>query len=346
MEKKKVFLLLTLVVLLASMSLMPACASKPASTEITIDPALPAGTSAYAAGVVFGEAINKNSTWLKANVPEGKHPMVTMKKIVENPELAKTRFFWNSGGSIFTLNMHKGASGDPPFNTYDYNRFKYGFFHGTTGTVFVSRDPNIKTWKDLDGKKVVIGDVPGDTGSTLYTMAFKKAGVNIVPQQMKKSAMVQALKDGLIDAMYTGMSPAGGGKWKGAAALPELQAQMDIYFIQTDVKAMQATFDELGFPGYLAVVPPNQVPMQEKEVPVIGYTLFWGCHEDMDDMIVEEIMRIAYETCGTWVEHHPALGIIKPELMGLCGVPESSYHPAALKVLKEKGVRIGDYAGE
>lgn len=71
--------------------------------------------------------------------------------------------------------------------------------------------------------------------------------------------------------------------------------------------------------------------------------MWWGAHKDFPDDVVTELMRIASDTVDTRENAQAGLSVCKPQNFGLNGLPESDYHPAALKFLKEKGIKIGTW---
>lgn len=311
--------------------------------EITIQ-TIPAGTSAYAIGIVFANQINGESEWLSATCPEGINPMVHMKQAVEDPELRKHALMFNTEASVYSANMHVGATAEPPFSTFDYTEFRPCYLWGVAAGFMVTLNPELKTLKDLEGKRCVIDDVRGGSKAQWWPVIFKHAGVNIKPEYMDKRAAIEALKDGRIDACGTlSAEPQIDGGWVPCSGLPGLVAEAEVYYVNQDSASLEAAIEELNYPAFILTIPAGCMgeKQQPEPLPTFCYAMWFGVHESMPDEVVTEIMRVAYKYCETWKEYSPSRAIITRQTLGSIGVPESRYHPAALEFLKEKGVPIG-----
>ena len=70
-------------------------------------------------------------------------------------------------------------------------------------------------------------------------------------------------------------------------------------------------------------------------------SLGWMVHEDMDDEIVTEIVRVIYENAGEFGNYHAIGKGITPDTIGGLPVPKEEYHPAVVKFLESKGKKVG-----
>jgi TRAP-type uncharacterized transport system substrate-binding protein len=61
---------------------------------------------------------------------------------------------------------------------------------------------------------------------------------------------------------------------------------------------------------------------------------------DMPDDVVAEILRIGYENAYKLKEATIEAEIITKETLASLSMPESGYHPAAVKFFKGKGIKI------
>ena len=70
-------------------------------------------------------------------------------------------------------------------------------------------------------------------------------------------------------------------------------------------------------------------------------SLGWLVSENMDDEIVTEIIRIIYENADQFANYHAVGRGITKETIGQLPVPRDSYHPAVVKFLESKGLKVG-----
>jgi len=303
---------------------------------------LNAGTGIYTISNVLAQMINEQSTWLKASAIEGMGSTVNMKNLVADPSLQATTIFFSDDSSRFTANLHDGATGDAPFNTFDFNEFKPLFFYGGAGVGYITLDPNLKTVKDLEGKRVVVDETPSG-GAKAYYMPyyFENAGVNIQYEYMKKSDSIEALKDGLIDAWSAGANMTSTG-WSPASGLPDLMATEDVYFVALDVDAANGVISQLTLPSSIYTIPALTLcDTQTEDWDVFSAPLWFGAHESMPDDVVQEFLRIVYDNCETFKDYYAAAEIISKQNLART-FTESELHPAAAEFYKQQGVPMGD----
>ena len=298
-------------------------------------------SSTYAIGVVLAEQVNEQSEWLRATCPEGISGTVILKDLVQNQDFRTHQFFFGSESSIYSGNLHTGAFGEPPFNTFDYNEFKPMFFWGIAGKIIVTINPEIKTLEDLEGKKVITDDIKGGDTARLIEAVFKEAGVSAQYEYIKQAAAIEAVKDGLVDAWIGGLEPQIGGGWKAGRGVPDLMATDDVYFIQIDPSYAESTMKKMNFPGLVLTVPAGKMGKTQPEpVSVLANPMWWGSHQSMPDEVVTEFMEIVYNNCEGWKDIKPDRAVMTKQTLGSIGIPESRYHPAALAFLKNKGIPI------
>jgi TRAP-type uncharacterized transport system substrate-binding protein len=61
---------------------------------------------------------------------------------------------------------------------------------------------------------------------------------------------------------------------------------------------------------------------------------------DMPDDVVAEILRVVFENAPKLKEATIAAEIITKDTLASLSMPESGYHPAAVKFFKSKGIKI------
>jgi TRAP transporter TAXI family solute receptor len=202
--------------------------------------------------------------------------------------------------------------------------------------VTLTRYP-IKTFKDLEGKKVSIGP-PGSGGVVIAHAIFKALGLT---DKVKISMLTfqqgaQALKDGQIDVSMTPGGPY---------VLPpilEISRTQSIRMVEPTVEEGKKIEAEMPY-LYAGVIPPGKAPGEnaDRERRAIFWSIFWGAQTGMSDQVVYDMLKVTQEP-----KNKEMLGKIlnywltaSPNFSSLVkvGVP---IHPGAVKFWKEKGAKL------
>lgn len=312
--------------------------------ELTIS-TLPAGFASYTLGVALAEQINKNSTWLKATHIEGRGPAEHMKLLVTKPERRKNYLFFNTTWDIWEAKKQIGPYAKFPFK---YEEFRFVSLSGIAGNGLCTLDPNIKSLKDLVGKRVIFDSSRGKGREIVYKGILIEAGVQLEKinyQYSSGKAAADTLRDGLVDAIYTGSVliklP---NKHVTSPFTKELVATKKTYFISFDERYVKAYKDKTGHPLDFMTLPPKMLgPMQTEPCGVLIKPLGYCAHLDMPDHVVTEVLRVIYENAHVFKDYTPIGAIITQETIAHLGIPEGAYHPAAVKFFKEKGIKVAGF---
>jgi len=320
----------------------PASAQEPFEISIST---LPAGFASYIMGVALAEQISKNSKWLKATAMEGRGPAEHMKLLVTKPEKRTNYLFFNTTWDIWEAKQEIGPYKGFRFN---YDEFKFVSLLGIAGNGLCSVDPTIRSLKDLEGKRVIFDSGKGKGRQLTYEGVLKEAGVDakkIKFQYATGKAAADALRDGLVDAAYTGhVLKSLPNIYVNSPFQAELVATKDTYFLSFDPKYAKAYKQKSGHPLTVVRVPPKMLgPMQTEPCGLLIKPLGFAAHVSMPGQVVTEILRVIYENAERFKEYTPAGAVLTKETMASLSVPEEAYHPAALKFFKEKGIKIGGF---
>jgi len=303
---------------------------------------LPAGYSAYALGIGVTKLINENSEWLEATHIEGRGPAEHMKLLVKNPIQRKNYLFLNTTWDQWQAEKGIGAYRQFPFT---YSNFKFVCFLGKVIRGLITLNPNIKTLKDLAGKKVIFDSAPNKPRTLVYKGILKAADVPLDKVRLEFAygrAAANALKDGCVDAIsFTAVLI----KWPNTFVLSpyitELASTRKIYFISLDEEDVLEFKKKTAHPvGYLRLRPQILTKDQEKSCGVLTATFGFSAHIDMPDKVVNEILRILYEYYYVLKDYSPIGEAITREALASLGIPKETYHPAAIKFFEEKGIEI------
>lgn len=309
--------------------------------ELTIS-TIPAGFSSYIMGVALAEQINKNSKWLKAVATEGRGPAEHMKTLIKKSEKRKNYLFFNTTWDIWEAKQQIGTYSGFPF---DYEEFRFVTLLGIAGNGLCTLDGDIKKAGDLVGKKAIFDSGRGKGRQMAYTGVLKAAGVpteKIRYQYASGKAAADTLRDGLVDVIYTGhILKKLPNVYGNSPFQAELVATKKVHFLCFNEKNVAAYKKESGHPLALVKVPPKLLgPLQTQQCGILIKPLGFAAHISMPDEVVTEILTTMYENIEKFKEYTHMGAILTKETMASLSVPESSYHPAAVKFYKQKGIKI------
>ena len=348
MKKKRLFAFIVglcfVIFLITSLSDRVETQTKPKPREpFQLDiSTLPAGFASYNIGVALADMISKNSTWLKATHIEGRGPAEHMRTLVTKPEKRKNYLFFNTTWDLWEAKKLIGPYTKFPFN---YDEFRFVMLLGIAGNGLCTKDPNIKGIKDLAGKRVIFDSGPGKGRELVYYGVLKEAGLSIEslkPQFSTGQAAAEALRDGLVDVIYTGsILQKLPNTHLNSPFMTELVSTVKTYFVSFEEKHVKAFKDKVGHPVTLMMVPPKMFgPLQTEPYGTLIKPLGFCAHMDMSEDVIAEILRIAYENAHRLKEATIEAEIITKETLASLSISESGYHPAAVKFFKSKGVKI------
>lgn len=315
---------------------------EPYSIEIY---SLPTGSSFNCLGVGLAELINKNSSWLTATSLEGRGGTVNMRIMAEDAEKAKHILVLSSPMSAWQVaNM--------PIYEEPYTTCKNVALIGFVSNVWGTLDPNIKTVKDFEGKRIAIGEARHWARSKQFELLIsneldldKIAKIERLPM----SAQADALRDGLVDVstISTAISQVSPKKHAASPAFLELLETKDVYFISmdpADFDAVKAMEKYKGIPVEPTTIPAGNFGPTQPE-PIISESSYvtWMVDIAMPDDVVYEIVRVMYENADKFVDYHIVGKVLTKETLCKMGseVTEKDVHPGAFKFYKDQDCKLG-----
>ncbi|MBW2030681.1 MAG: hypothetical protein JRH06_12500 [Deltaproteobacteria bacterium] len=303
-----------------------------------------AGSTGYVVANALAGWINKDSKWLKATAPESLGGFLNVKEVVAEPRKRKTRIFFTNREIMWAAKRGLGPYAAPPFNSFNYDEFKALWFCLLGGGSYITTNPDIKTFADLDGKKVVIESEAGGVKSVYLLNLFKQAGVKPKGSYMKSPVAVGALKDGMVDAIWgTSDLKSLPNTWAPGGRYKELIATRDVYPINMPKGPYAAMVKDLDFLEPLAERPPFTFGKKQTAPWTVKQThMYWAAHQDMPDHVVLEVLNILYEHCEELGNYKASQKLVTKKTMGAMGLPEEALHRAALAFYKEKGMGLED----
>ena len=198
--------------------------------------------------------------------------------------------------------------------------------------IIVGKNSGIESWKDLNGKRVNIGNPGSGQRGTMETlMAAHKTSASDFAQatELTSSEQSKALCDGKIDAYgYTVGVPNAGV----SVATDGCGAKI-INLDSTVEKNLVNQFPYYAF----ATIPKGTYSTSDQDVTTFGVMATFVTTEDTDDDLVYEVVRAVFENIEDFRLLHPAFRNLDPARMIQDGL-SAPLHDGAVRYYKEKGL--------
>ncbi|RJQ57642.1 MAG: TAXI family TRAP transporter solute-binding subunit [Desulfobacteraceae bacterium] len=197
--------------------------------------------------------------------------------------------------------------------------------YGSSHYFVTLKDKNIRSMKDLEGKKVVIGS-PGSGSSDNSRRSLSALGIKVSESERAFNDAARALQDGHVDAMGMSGHPASG--------IVELAASKDIYIIPFSQEELEKIVQITPFFDK-GEMPANIYKGQDKPVPCFFFSVYLAADKSMPEDVAYKVMEIALSPEGKeyLTKVHPQFKGMRNNASGVkqIGVP---YHPGAAKYWK------------
>ncbi|MDV2077125.1 TAXI family TRAP transporter solute-binding subunit [Marinobacter xestospongiae] len=256
----------------------------------------------------------------------------------------------STGGSVYNLNAIRQGELDLAVAQSDW---QYHAYNGTSGfeddgankklravfslhpepfTVVASKGSNIRSFEDLSGKRVSVGN-PGSGQRATAEVLMDAMGWDLdefsLAAELKAAEQSQALCDGNIDAFfYTVGHPSG--------AIKEATTSCDSVLVNVDNDATAELVE--NNPYYrVATIPGGMYRGNEADVTTFGVAATFVSSSDVADDVVYEVVKAVFENFDTFKRLHPAFANLQKEEM-VSDALSAPLHPGALKYYKEVGL--------
>lgn len=254
----------------------------------------------------------------------------------------------STGGSVYNVNTIKEgelefgvAQSDIQYNAYNgvvqfegepFEDLRAVFsVHPEPFTVVARADSGVKTFEDLKGKRMNIGN-PGSGQRATMEVVMDKLGWTsddfALATELKPSEQSAALCDNQIDAMvYTVGHPSG--------SIQEATTACDSVLVEVAGPAI----DELvaDNPYYrTATIPGGMYRGNDEDVHTFGVGATIVTSADVSEDAVYAVVSAVFENFEDFKGLHPAFANLTPEEMIKDGL-SAPLHPGAVKYYKEKG---------
>ncbi|MHA1188951.1 MAG: TAXI family TRAP transporter solute-binding subunit [Alphaproteobacteria bacterium] len=254
----------------------------------------------------------------------------------------------STGGSIDNINAIKAgdrdlgvAQSDWQFHAYNgtskfegkkYDKLRAVFsVHPEPFTVVARADSGIKTFADLKGKRVNIGN-PGSGQRGTMEVVMAALGWTMddfaLASELKASEQASALGDNKIDAMiYTVGHPSG--------SIQEATTTVDAVMVPVEGAEIDALVADNAY-YRKATIPGGMYKGSDADTVTFGVGATFVTSSDVDDDVVYQVVKAVFDNFGRFKKLHPAFANLTEAEMISDGL-SAPLHSGAMKYYKEKG---------
>jgi len=240
-------------------------------------------------------------------------------------------------GYMFTSTAAQAMAGQGPFKQkHDKIRGVMAFAPMHVHLI-VRGDGPIKTYKDLEGRKVSPGK-RGFTGAETFLQLIREYGMSVDSIEAKGGQVLwldytdatENMRDGQIDALFSTSSLP-------HAPYAELASSFPIRIAPVEKEIMQNFAKKT--PGWGAgVIPPGTYPGQTEAVPTLVDAMGIATSVDMPEEQVYLFTRAVWENRKRLVEGYPAYKEFGPEVVLTDAIRSIPLHPGAERYWREIGL--------
>jgi len=229
--------------------------------------------------------------------------------------------------------QYHAYNGTAPDKVAQYKKLRSVFsVHGEPFHIIVGKDSGIKTWGDLKGKKVNIGN-PGSGQRGTMEVLMEAHGITTkdfkIATELTSTEQSKALCDGKIDAYgYTVGVP------NANVAVATDGCGASIINLDSGVEKMLV--NDNPYYGF-TTIPKGTYRTSDSDVQTFGVMATFVTSADQPDDVVYELVRAVIENIEDFRKLHPAFKNLDPKMMMTNGL-SAPLHPGAIKYYKEKGL--------
>lgn len=256
----------------------------------------------------------------------------------------------STGGSIYNINTIRAEELDMGVAQSDWQYHAYngtskfedrGAFkelravfsvHPEPFTVVARADAGIKTFADLKGKRVNIGN-PGSGQRGTMEVLMNALGWTkkdfALTSELKAAEQSKALCDNKIDVMiYTVGHPSG--------SIKEATTSCDSVLVEVSGPAVDKLVEENSF-YRKATIPGGMYTGSDNDTQTFGVGATFVSSSEVPENTVYAVVKAVFENFSTFQKLHPAFSNLTKEEMIKDGL-SAPLHPGAAKYYKEAGL--------
>ncbi len=256
----------------------------------------------------------------------------------------------STGGSVYNLNTIRAGELDMGVAQSDW---QYHAYHGSSKfkdqganknlravfsvhpepfTVVARKDSGIKTFADLKGKRVNIGNPgSGQRGTmevVMQALGWTKATFKLA-SELKSAEQGKALCDNKIDAMvFTVGHPSG--------SIKEPTTSCDSVLVEVAGPAIDKLVKENDY-YRTATIPGGMYRGSPNDVKTFGVGATFVSSTNVPEEVIYNVVKAVFENFDQFKKLHPAFKVLKKEEMIKDGL-SAPLHDGAAKYYKEAGL--------
>jgi uncharacterized protein len=256
----------------------------------------------------------------------------------------------STGGSVYNINTIKAgeldmgvAQSDWQYHAYNgTSKFeKQGAFkdlraifsvHGEPFTVLARADSGIKTFNDLKGKRVNIGNPGSGQRGTIETIMKEKGWTKKdfkLASELKASEQAKALCDNKIDAMvYVVGHPSG--------AIKEATTTCESKLVTVQDSTIDKLVKENDYYKY-TTVPGGMYKGNDKDTITFGVAATFVTSAKVSEKVIYTVVKSVFENFDAFKKLHPAFANLTKQDM-ISNGNSAPLHKGAIKYYREVGL--------
>jgi uncharacterized protein len=255
----------------------------------------------------------------------------------------------STGGSIFNLNalasgeldfgvaqsdwQYHAYEGSSKFSEQGPNKDLRAVFsiHSEPFTVMARDDSGIKSFTDLPGKRVNIGNPGSGQRGTMevlmQTLGWKRDDFKLV-SELKATEQARALCDNKIDAMiYTVGHPN--------ASIKEAATACEAHLVPVTGEAVEKLIAAHSYYA-AAMIPGGLYRGSESDTPTFGVKATLVTSAKVDEAVVYALVKAVFENLENFRQLHPAFAHL--QAVDMLKGNSAPFHPGAVRYFKEAGL--------
>lgn len=268
------------------------------------------------------------------------------------PERTRHSLFRKStGGSVYNINTIRAGELDFGVTQSDW---QYHAYKGTSQfadkgpftdlravfslytepmTLVARADAGIKTFADLKGKRVNVGN-PGSGARATVDVMLGAMGMDAAKDfslaaELAAAEQSQALCDNKVDAIFFAVGHPSG-------TIKEATTSCDSVLVNIDGPKIQKLIDDNSFYSW-ATIPGGMYRGTDKDVKTFGVRATLVASTKVPDKVVYEVVKSVFENFDDFKKLHPSFESLTKEDM-INAARTAPLHPGAEKYYKEVGL--------
>lgn len=298
----------------------------------------PFGGSPQIIGLALADTAKKHHPWLKFTAAETPGFVYNLQKLENTPSM------WDK---IIVCSNHPNnfaaSKGESPFREKIM-----GLRALATNSCYwygiVTFDANIKTIRDLAGKRLALG-YPQQVSWSIMPNALLETGYGILDkiktQYIGQGPSADALIDGKVDAcpINFGGNPATNNWIPEPSVVKLLASGRKLYFISWDQEAIDKVESTVGMPMNAHKIPAGTFKGQDRDL--VGYMSIsgWWVKDVFSEDIAYETVQLLLAQYNKFSEYIALAKSYSPEFFSV-GITKRNGHPGAVRAFEEAGIAI------